>query len=440
MRHLAWLAMFAIAPLAAALLVAAPRSYAGDTPAAGQPAASQAATIQRLVEDLGNDDFRTRENASKRLAAFGPQARPALEKAARESSSPEVRWRAEQLLRRLEGSDQEKPLGVPDSPSGPARPGAAPKAGPTPAPGVTDPFERMRRLFAKLNQGSGMGGIGDLFGMGRVEAPGLALERQLDGQVRLRVQRKRDDGSEYEEVFTGHSLKDILARNPSLATHPGMAELKRRVAERSWPGLDVFREQLKKFGAGAPNGSGFSFSTSQGVEVTQDANGATVKIHGRDKDGKETVKTYKGKSLDEIKKAHPELADKIGGLSLHLQPPEIFWPGSRARPLEPLQPPTTPRAATPRGQAHFGLVLASVPEALASQLELPAGRGALVANVLPGSQAEAFGLQRFDVIVKVNDQDVTHDEAVAQLRKIGAQNAPVKLDLIRHGRPVQLSR
>ncbi|MFP4058540.1 MAG: HEAT repeat domain-containing protein [Candidatus Brocadiia bacterium] len=55
---------------------------------------------QELVAQLGSADWRQRQEASRRLAALGEVARPALEQAAR-SPDPEVAWRAEQLLQRI---------------------------------------------------------------------------------------------------------------------------------------------------------------------------------------------------------------------------------------------------------------------------------------------------------------------------------------------------
>src|SRR5689334_8882627 len=61
---------------------------APETPRAGD------ADVLRWIADLGSDDFRTREAASRHLAEAGENAREALEAAAKTSDSLEVRWRA----------------------------------------------------------------------------------------------------------------------------------------------------------------------------------------------------------------------------------------------------------------------------------------------------------------------------------------------------------
>ena len=56
----------------------------------------------RLIADLDADDFDRREAASKRLAALGKQAEPALRKALDETKSAEVRARVAPLLKALD--------------------------------------------------------------------------------------------------------------------------------------------------------------------------------------------------------------------------------------------------------------------------------------------------------------------------------------------------
>jgi hypothetical protein len=67
-------------------------------------AGPETAEAERLVRQLGSDDFKAREAAAKALLKLGPPARPALEKA-QEGDDPEVRRRAGDLLRRLPPAD-----------------------------------------------------------------------------------------------------------------------------------------------------------------------------------------------------------------------------------------------------------------------------------------------------------------------------------------------
>ncbi|MDF1701328.1 MAG: PDZ domain-containing protein [Planctomycetota bacterium] len=440
MRQILWITLFGIAlPLTAVLV--SPTGWAEDE----APALADAA-IAQLVQDLGADDFRTREQASKRLAALGAKARPALEKALKSETRPEVRWRAEQILRRIKGADQERPLGGEEAPRLPGTPGQeAPRAGDArpdnPFGGAIrgkefgDAMKQVEEMLKKWKAGGA--DFGGLMGTQRLTAPGLVLERSLLGRVTLRVMREKDDGAKVEDVFRGHSLEDILANNPELGNHAGMAELKRREAEANWPGLEDFRKQLGGLRTAPFPRGGFGMATSSGVEIRQDADGVTVTLREKGEDGKEVVKEYKGKSIEELKAKHPELKDKIGGFSIRVMPPQVFWPGRGPSRLNPFQPPVTPRA---RGKAIFGLTLTDVSDALASHLGLEKGRGALVDNVLPGSQAEALGLQRNDILVEVGGQGVGVSEAADLLRKAGRDKAPVHIVLIRKGARQTLSR
>src|SRR5690554_6819250 len=60
----------------------------------------QAAEIERLIKQLGDDRFTEREKAENRLTEFGGAARIALEKAL-ENSDREIVSRAERILSRL---------------------------------------------------------------------------------------------------------------------------------------------------------------------------------------------------------------------------------------------------------------------------------------------------------------------------------------------------
>jgi RNA polymerase sigma factor (sigma-70 family) len=67
--------------------------------------------VSGLVKDLGDDDFKTREKATKRLSELGPAVAPALRDALAGSESPEVRKRAKELLDKIAGPLQ-TPEGV----------------------------------------------------------------------------------------------------------------------------------------------------------------------------------------------------------------------------------------------------------------------------------------------------------------------------------------
>lgn len=60
--------------------------------------------LDQLVADLDDDSFEVRERATQRLAELGETARPALRRVLAKPPSPETKWRAEDLQRRLDES------------------------------------------------------------------------------------------------------------------------------------------------------------------------------------------------------------------------------------------------------------------------------------------------------------------------------------------------
>src|SRR5262249_56085983 len=63
-----------------------------------------AARIARLLADLDSEEFARRQQAERELSQLDELVEPELRKAAAESTSPEVRRRAEALLSRLDAS------------------------------------------------------------------------------------------------------------------------------------------------------------------------------------------------------------------------------------------------------------------------------------------------------------------------------------------------
>jgi len=96
-------------------------------------------------------------------------------------------------------------------------------------------------------------------------------------------------------------------------------------------------------------------------------------------------------------------------------------------------------AAEPAGKyGYLGIGLGSVPEALADQLGLEKGEGILVTQVRQGSPADKAGIQKNDVITKVDEQIILAEE---QLRKLIGYTAPgveVKVELVRKAKRLTL--
>ena len=92
-------------------------------------------------------------------------------------------------------------------------------------------------------------------------------------------------------------------------------------------------------------------------------------------------------------------------------------------------------AASPNQQKGIGLALAPLTPDMRSQLDLPdQTRGAVIAQVRPGSPAEQAGLQQGDVVVGVGDKSVsTPSEAVSAIRQATSGGKAAALRIMRDG-------
>jgi hypothetical protein len=87
-----------------------PWSFARAQAAEGKtPIKSDAATIKRLVDGLGSDEFAERESATEQLSRIGLPAFKAVEEASQHSDR-EVRYRAERILVRIRQLDLQRRL------------------------------------------------------------------------------------------------------------------------------------------------------------------------------------------------------------------------------------------------------------------------------------------------------------------------------------------
>ena len=82
----------------------------------------------------------------------------------------------------------------------------------------------------------------------------------------------------------------------------------------------------------------------------------------------------------------------------------------------------------------LGVTIQSIDADLASSLNLPAARGAIVTGVSPGSPAERAGIKRGDVITSVNNQPVADNNVLRNQIASLAPGSSATLTLLRSGR------
>ena len=82
----------------------------------------------------------------------------------------------------------------------------------------------------------------------------------------------------------------------------------------------------------------------------------------------------------------------------------------------------------------LGVTIQSIDADLASSLNLPAARGAIVTSVSAGGPAERAGLKRGDVITAINKQPVVDDNGLRNLVASKGPGATVEVTALRNGR------
>jgi len=162
-------------------------------------------------------------------------------------------------------------------------------------------------------------------------------------------------------------------------------------------------------------------------------------------DGKD--KTYKADSMEDFTRQYPELARKVGiGRGVHAW--TFRGHEDLAKKLEELQkrfgaqgPDLQKLLERPKAEGHaapsgprLGVMLAPLSEALAEQLGLDAGSGALIDDVEGGSLAEKSGLKQHDVLLKVDGKDVSGADSVRGTVREALKKKEFNVEILRHGK------
>jgi serine protease Do len=90
-------------------------------------------------------------------------------------------------------------------------------------------------------------------------------------------------------------------------------------------------------------------------------------------------------------------------------------------------------------RGYIGVALKDVDPDLQRSLNLGTTRGALVQDVTEGSPGERAGLRAYDLITAVDGRAITTNDELIRRISAMAPGSPVRLDLVRDGRPVALT-
>ncbi|PAX07421.1 Do family serine endopeptidase [Sphingomonas lenta] len=97
------------------------------------------------------------------------------------------------------------------------------------------------------------------------------------------------------------------------------------------------------------------------------------------------------------------------------------------------------RAGQPIRRGYLGVSLQPIDADLAAALGIQRGRGELIARVEPGEPGARAGLRPGDVVTRVNGREVTPDATLSYLVASVPPGSPVRLDVLRDGRPVTVT-
>ncbi|MDD3585963.1 MAG: PDZ domain-containing protein [Thermoguttaceae bacterium] len=99
-----------------------------------------------------------------------------------------------------------------------------------------------------------------------------------------------------------------------------------------------------------------------------------------------------------------------------------------------------PAGSAPAAPSQYwiGASIAPVPEILAAQLDLPAGTGVLVVNVVPESPAAKAGIAKYDVLVKVGKTEIKDATAIGKILD-HEKGAPQTFEIYRKGKRITLN-
>ena len=105
MRTTAVLALFGLLLVAACAVAGREKYYGGGGTPAAMPLVAEGpgdAAVERMIKDLGDDDWRTREQAGRDLAAKGEKALPYMRRVLQSTDNPEVQRRLAVLVRKMD--------------------------------------------------------------------------------------------------------------------------------------------------------------------------------------------------------------------------------------------------------------------------------------------------------------------------------------------------
>ena len=177
--------------------------------------------------------------------------------------------------------------------------------------------------------------------------------------------------------------------------------------------------------------------SSSGMQIFQDADGVRVEITETE-DGKSHTKTYEAPTMEELLETHPELQERVSGgrgfQTFQFDPGKLFFDQSQ---LLPKQPDLNTFWNRRHNQGGLQLIEPSL-DRLGIQMLTPEHRnldypgadaeiGLQVVSVVPGSLAEAVGIQVGELVVSIDGAAIRSAEDVR--KALAATSGDKKIDI-----------
>ncbi|MCA8954818.1 MAG: PDZ domain-containing protein [Planctomycetes bacterium] len=361
--------------LAAGASLPAQESKPRSAPKAPKASESAQARIDRLIEQLGDSDYKTRKAAEESLLREGEQARKALDHAAKHHDDPEVRWRAGRTVRLLD-APKRGALARRRDRSGEDAKDDAPRPS---RPGIDRTIEDAMREFERAFDHRSFDRI-----RGEVDRAMARLREQRDS-AGARI------GGSSSRSMTMRSGPDGVRVEITEKGKDGKPKTKVYEAED----MESFKRKFPKILDGAGLGDG--------------------------------LRIRLGEDFDRI----PFVRSPF-----ELRPPSL--PRLQPPSLPRLSPPGVPATPTVGSGRKLGFFIGTISPAVRDYLDLDEGVGLMVETVQDGSAAARLGMRHGDILTKVGKRSIGSASDVAQALEGVGDHGSVSVQVLRKGRQLTL--
>lgn len=348
-----------------------------------------ASNARGWIEKLGSLDDRERERARQELEKLGGSALPELEKAAAESTDPEIRWNARKIARAIQDEVKrpERPTLERSSEAG---------SGVRPVEGSDGPGLR------PLVPPGGLGGAGSSKSV-QIGPGGVRVEitQEVDGKRETKVY----EGESIDQLRREHPglLDDVRVFGPGSADVPDFLGPQRDLFERlrvldgkdGFPGLEkLFERELGPLGG-----------PDLLQELDQHMRRMREEVGRLRPDG-----SAPGRPFDRNGEVAPGLEPDRGGSA----------DGTRELPVAPLA-----------WNERLGVTIEELHPEVARFLDLSSDVGLVVTTVQEGTLAEALGLAARDVLVAIEGRPIRGAETIRNSLREVPGDRPVHVEVLR---------